>query len=39
MTKTAAIMVIKKFSRSPEKIFPAVDIQLPVKLTFIYDLP
>ena len=28
----------KSFSRSPEKIFRAVDVQLLVKLTFIYDL-
>ena len=39
MTKTSAIIVIKKFSRSPEKIFRAADVQLLVKLTFIYDLP
>ena len=39
MTKTSAIIEIKGFSRSPEKIFRAVDVQLLVKLTFIYDLP
>ena len=38
MTKTGAIIVIKKFSRSPEKILPVVDIQLVVKLTSIYEL-
>ena len=40
MTKTSAMIVIKKsFSRSPDKIFRAVDVQLLVKLTSIYDLP
>ena len=39
MTKTSAIIVIKSFSRSPKKIFRAVDVQLLVKLTFIFDLP
>ena len=38
MTKTSAIIVIKSFSRRPEKIFRAVDVQLLVKLTFTYDL-
>ena len=30
---------LKSSSRSPEKIFRAVDVQLLVKLTFIYNLP
>ena len=39
MTKNSAIFVVKNFSRSPEKIFRAVGVQLLVKLTFIYELP
>ena len=38
ITKTSAIIVIKSFSRSPEKVFRAVDDQLLAKLTFIFDL-
>ena len=45
MIKTSAIIMIKRFFRSPEKIFRAVDVQLLVKLTVssiihavIYDL-
>ena len=39
MTKNSAIIVIKKFFSQPREIFRAVDVQLLVKLTFIYDLP
>ena len=39
MAKPSAIIVIKKFSRSPEKMFRAFDVQHLVKLTFICDLP
>ena len=37
MTKNSAIFVIKNFSRNPKKIFRAVDVQLLLKLTFIYE--
>ena len=39
MKKTSTIIVIKKFFSQPRENFRAVDVQLLVKLTFIYDLP